>query len=191
MFQLARLPREEALRVVVIGALSAEKNPVAAIKAIVGLGDAKLRIVGSGPLEQEVLEAAEPLAAVGRLELVGSVDDVSPHLAWADVLLLTSRTEGLPGAVLEAGAVGVVTVAYDVGGVREAVVDGVTGIVVPPGNDALLTRALESLSVDRDLLGRMSSAARIHIHDSFGLDSVTEDYVRLVTANVTRLRGSQ
>ena len=65
LFQLARLPREEALRVVVIGALSAEKNPVAAVNAIVGLGDAKLRIVGSGPLEQEVLEAAQPLAAVG------------------------------------------------------------------------------------------------------------------------------
>jgi glycosyltransferase involved in cell wall biosynthesis len=190
-FQLARLPREEALRVVVIGALSTEKNPVAAVNAIAGLGDAKLRIVGSGPLEQEVVRAAQPLAAVQRFELVGSVDDVSPHLAWADVLLLTSRTEGLPGAVLEAGAVGVVTVAYDVGGVREAVVDGVTGIVVPPGNHALLTRALESLSADRDLLGRMSSAARIHIHHSFELDSVTEDYVRLVTANVTRLRGSQ
>ena len=190
-FQLARLPREEALRVVVIGALSPEKNPVAAVNAIAELGDAKLRIVGSGPLEQEVVKAAQHLAAVWRFELVGSVDDVSPHLAWADVLLLTSRTEGLPGAVLEAGAVGVVTVAYDVGGVREAVVDGVTGIVVPPGDHALLTRALESLSADRDRLSRMSSAARIHIHDSFDLDSVTEDYVRLVTANVTRLRGSQ
>ena len=191
LFQLARLPREEALRVVVIGALSAEKDPVAAIKAVAGLGDAKLRIIGSGPLEEEVLEAAEPIAADGRLELVGSVDDVSPHLAWADVLLLTSRTEGLPGAVLEAGAVGVVTVAYDVGGVSEAVIDGVTGIVVPPGNSALLTYALESLSADRDLLGRMSSAARTHIRDSFELDSVTEDYVRLVTASVTRLQGSK
>ncbi len=92
---------------------------------------------------------------------------------------------------VEAGAVGVVTVAYDVGGVSEAVIDGVTGIVVPPGNSALLTYALESLSADRDLLGRMSSAARTHIRDSFELDSVTEDYVRLVTASVTRLQGSK
>ncbi|HEU4915161.1 MAG TPA: glycosyltransferase [Acidimicrobiia bacterium] len=191
LFQLARLPREDALRVVVIGALSAEKDPVAAVTAIAQLGDAKLRIVGSGPLEQDVVKAAQPLAAARRFELVGSVDDVSPHLAWADVLLLTSRTEGLPGAVLEAGAVGVVTVAYDVGGVREAVVDGVTGFVVPSGDQASLIRALESLSADRDLLERLSSAARIHIHESFELDSVTEDYVRLVTANMTRLRGSR
>lgn len=189
LFRLSRIVRTGILRVLVIGALSEEKDPMAALQVVAGVAGAKLRMVGSGPLEPIVIEEAKRLGMNGRLELVGSVDDVSRHLEWADVLLLTSRTEGLPGAVLEAGAAGLATVTYDVGGVREAVLDGVTGIVVVPGDRSTLTRALESLSTDRDRMVRMGEAARRHIHDLFQLESVIDDYVRLFTANVNRGRG--
>jgi glycosyltransferase involved in cell wall biosynthesis len=189
LFGLSRAVRSGVLRVLVIGALTEEKDPMTALRAVAGVAGAELRLVGSGPLEPLLVEEGKRLGMNGRLELVGSVDDVSRHLEWADVLLLTSRTEGLPGAVLEAGAAGLATVTYDVGGVREAVLDGVTGIVVVPGDRSTLTRALESLSTDRDRMVRMGEAARRHIHDLFQLESVIDDYVRLFTANVNRGRG--
>jgi glycosyltransferase involved in cell wall biosynthesis len=68
------------------------------------------------------------------VELTGSVADVTPHLVWADVLLLTSLTEGLPAAALEAAAAGVPVVAFDVGGVAETIIDGVSGRLVEPGD---------------------------------------------------------
>jgi glycosyltransferase involved in cell wall biosynthesis len=68
------------------------------------------------------------------VQLMGSIEDVAPHLAWADILLLTSRTEGLPAVTLEAAAVGTTVVAFDVGGVAETMLDGMTGRLVKPGD---------------------------------------------------------
>jgi glycosyltransferase involved in cell wall biosynthesis len=189
LFALSRPVRSGVLRVLVIGALTEEKDPMTALRAVAEVAGAELRLVGAGPLEPLLVEEGERLGMNGRLELVGSVDDVSRHLEWADVLLVTSRTEGLPGAVLEAGAAGLATVTYDVGGVKEAVVDGVTGIVVVPGDRSALTRSLESLSKDRDRLLRMGEAARRHVQDEFRIEPVIDSYVRLFTANVNRRRG--
>ena len=85
----------------------------------------------------------------GTVELVGAVADVVPHLEWADVLILTSTTEGLPGAVLEAAFAGVPTAAFDVGGVSEAVIDGSTGRLVNRGDIEALSAALVEMASDR------------------------------------------
>lgn len=65
------------------------------------------------------------------VSLTGYQQDVSLYLAAADLLILTSDTEGLPGVVLEAAHFGVPTVATEVGGIRECLIDGETGILVP------------------------------------------------------------
>ena len=117
----------------------------------------------------------------GRLELAGSVEDVSEHLEWADVLLLSSRTEGLPAAILEAGAAGVPSVAFDVGGVREAVVDGRTGLVVPAGDTGALMSALRSLADDRSRISEMGAAARRHVEKNFRLEQAIDRYIQLLT----------
>ncbi|MGB7861336.1 MAG: glycosyltransferase, partial [Acidimicrobiia bacterium] len=121
---------EGPLRLLQIGSLSREKDPAMAISAIEQLPDVLLRFVGSGPLREDLVGRVRAAGLVDRVEFVGAVDDVTPHLVWADALLLTSRTEGLPGVILEAAAVAVPTVAVDVGGVSEAVVSGLTGVVV-------------------------------------------------------------
>ncbi|HEX5694851.1 MAG TPA: glycosyltransferase, partial [Acidimicrobiia bacterium] len=131
------------LRVVMVGSLSEEKDPSLALRTIARVPSTLFRVVGAGPLAERLREEARQLGVEDRVELVGAVDDVVPHLQWADILLLTSRTEGLPGAILEAGAASVATVALDVGGVREAVGDGVTGIVVAPGDEDGLVHALD------------------------------------------------
>ena len=135
-----------------------------------------LRFVGSGPLMDQLRAEAHALGIEDRVDLVGAVDDVVPHLEWANVLLLTSRTEGLPGAVLEAGAASVAAVALDVGGVREAIRDGVSGIVVDPGEADGVVRALSQLAADPTLARDMGRAARLHIKQRFAMDHIISGY---------------
>jgi len=168
------------LRVLVLGALSSEKDPLTALRTVGGLDDAHLRMVGSGPMDLSMRQEARNAGMKGRLELVGSVVDVSEHLEWADVLLLSSRTEGLPAAILEAGAAGVPSVAFDVGGVREAVVDGRTGLVVPAGDTGALMSALRSLAEDRSSISEMGAAARRHVEKNFRLEQAIDRYIHLL-----------
>jgi glycosyltransferase involved in cell wall biosynthesis len=165
------------LRVLTLGSLSAEKDPLLAVRAVAEVPGAQLRLVGGGPLASQVGELAAALGVGERVEMTGSVDDVMPHLEWASVLLLTSRTEGLPGAVLEAGAASVPAVAVDVGGVREAVSDGVTGFVVDRGEGAQgLAGALGRLASDPGLARKMGRDARLSIKERFAMDHIVSGY---------------
>jgi glycosyltransferase involved in cell wall biosynthesis len=147
-----------------IGSLSPEKDPLLALHAFraAALDGAVLRFVGDGPLRGELDELAG-----GDVEVIGSVPDVSPHLDWAGGLILTSRTEGLPGVVLEAAAAGLPVIAADVGGVRDAVDDGVSGWVVPAGDEAAFTRALQSLSADPGRAASFGEAGRRRVAEQF------------------------
>lgn len=162
------------LRLLMVGSLTAEKDPFRALEAVAAVDGARLRFVGDGPLAQELMGHVQRLDAADRVEFAGSVMDVEPHLDWAHVLLLTSRSEGLPGAVLEAGAMGVPAVAVDVGGVREAIVDGETGIVVTDPDH--LADAVRSLDDDRERLAQMGKAARQNIAARFSLRAVIDGY---------------
>ncbi|MGH8874550.1 MAG: glycosyltransferase, partial [Acidimicrobiia bacterium] len=164
-------PPDGTLRLLFLGNLSTEKNPRAALEVVrrlTGSGrPTRLRYVGAGPLRQSI--EREVLAGLAEVvELCGSVEDVRPHLAWADVLILPSLTEGLPGAVLEAAAAGVPTVAFDVGGTGEAVIDGVTGRLVPPGDLDAFVAAVSGFS-DEAARQRAGEAARELVRRKFTL----------------------
>lgn len=177
MFVTRHTAPELPLRILMLGSLSAEKDPLLAVRSVALVDGARLRLVGSGPLASDVADEAKTLGIVDRVEVIGAVDDVMPHLEWAGVLLMTSRTEGLPGAVLEAGAASVPTVAVDVGGVGEAVRDGVTGFVVDRSEGAEgLARALSKLAADPDLARRMGRDARLSIKERFAMDHIVSGY---------------
>jgi glycosyltransferase involved in cell wall biosynthesis len=163
------------LKVILLGSLSPEKDPSLALRAVSALPNALLRFVGSGPLAASLERQSDERGMSGRVEFVGSVEDVRPHLEWAHVLILTSRTEGLPGAILEASAAGRPVVAVDVGGVREAVIDGQTGFVTGRDVDELIDR-LRQLDEDRDLLSKMGAQGRRHIYENFMIDDIIERY---------------
>jgi len=116
------------------------------------------------------------LAPGDPIEFTGPTDDVRPHLAWADVLLLVSRTEGLPGVVLEAAAAGVPAVAFDVGGVSDVVRDGVTGLLVPRGDEEAMTAALRVAATDRSRLPRLGKLAQELVLGRFTLEHAFDRY---------------
>lgn len=118
--------------------------------------------VGQGPLEDEVRALHAELGLGTRFTLTGYRADVPDLLAASDLFTLGSAFEGLPVSIMEAMAAGLPTVATDVGGVAEAVIDGETGLVVPPRDSAALADALLELSRDSSRRAQMSEASRRH-----------------------------
>ena len=92
----------DATVVAVVGALSEEKRPGLAVEAIAEIDGAHLLFAGDGPLRTEVATLGVRLAP-GRVHVLGALADPSPVYDAADVLVLPSRTEGMPGVLIEAG----------------------------------------------------------------------------------------
>jgi glycosyltransferase involved in cell wall biosynthesis len=180
------------LRVVFIGNLSLEKDPIAGldiIERVAAQVPVAMRYLGSGPLRERLEQEVATRRLSEVVEVVGSVPDVLPHLAWADVLLLTSRTEGLPGVPLEAGAAGVPSVVYAAGGAAETVIDGVTGRVVPLGDVAAAAAALIELAGDPDRRRAWGEAARRMVAEHFTLEAAVERYIDLLSDELAAASG--
>jgi glycosyltransferase involved in cell wall biosynthesis len=122
---------------------------------------AELWVVGNR-LDSDHGEDLEPYfanAGLGdRLRRLGYRDDIPAILAAADIFALPSHFEGLPMSVIEAMLTGLPVVATDIRGPREQVVDGVTGLLVPPASAGPLAAALQRLVADADLRRRMGEA---------------------------------
>jgi glycosyltransferase involved in cell wall biosynthesis len=143
------------------GRLSPEKGIEELVAAADGL---KLVVAGDGPLRARVPGA---LGFVPHGELEGLY-------ARAAVVACPSRREGFGVACLEAMAHARPVVATDVGGLRDLVVDGETGVVVPPRDPAALRAALDRLLADPALRRRLGSAGRRRAQERFSWDVVTE-----------------
>jgi glycosyltransferase involved in cell wall biosynthesis len=165
----------EELKVVMVGSLTSEKDPMLALEAAASVPAVRLRFVGSGDLRRELIDRAAALGISDRVDFAGSVEDVMGELMRADALILTSRTEGLPGAILEASAACLAVLAVDVGGVREAVVDGETGVVVDRHVEQLAA-TLRRWVEDREEVRRLGEAGREYVEAKFFVDDVVDQY---------------
>jgi len=111
--------------------------------------------------------------------LTGYIEDIGDVFRAADVIVNCSTTEGLPGALLEAGAASRPAVATAVGGVPEIIEDGVTGLLCPSGDTDALTAALERLVQDGPLRETMGAAARARIDSVFGTAACSQRLVEI------------
>jgi glycosyltransferase involved in cell wall biosynthesis len=114
---------------------------------------------GDGPVRDKVLELHRQLGLGERFSLLGFRDDVPAVLAASDVFCLSSVYEGYPVALMEALAIGVPVVATAVGGVADAIRDGVEGRLVSPGDPGALAIALIEVAKDADGRAAMARAA--------------------------------
>jgi glycosyltransferase involved in cell wall biosynthesis len=157
-------------RLVSVGRLKEPKDFVGLVRALARV-DVPFcaAIVGDGP-DRPLVEAAIAEAGLsGSIELLGERDDVASQLAQSDVFVLSSRSEGMPISVLEAMAAGLPVVASAVGGVPELVVDGETGVLVPPDDADALADALRRVLDDDALRHRLGDGARRRAAKRFDL----------------------
>jgi len=158
-----------------VARLVEQKDHRTLIEAMRSVPEARLVIAGDGPLRGELERAAKGLP----VEFLGERDDVPELLAGFDVFAFPSRFEGLCLAVIEAQAAGVPVVATPVGGIRETVVDGETGLLVPVGDSAALAEAICSLLDDDELGVRVASGARHQAFVRFSLASMVQQTIRM------------
>jgi glycosyltransferase involved in cell wall biosynthesis len=144
-----------------VGSLSWEKNPQLLIALLgemaVEYPGLRLLFVGEGPLEPALRREALGAGLQERICFLGVRGDVAELLSAADIIVLCSHTEGLPGVLIEAGMANRPVVAFDVGAVNEVVVDGVSGFLVPAGNRTMLKERILRLvrePVLRAVMGR-------------------------------------
>lgn len=144
-----------------------------------GCDEARVLIVGDGPEGTRLDRQIEALGLKDHVRRAGFRDDVPALLAAVDVVVVPSRAdEGLPQALSQAMAMERPVVATSVGAIPEVVEDGVTGLLVPPGDPQALARAILRLAGDPALRERLGRAARERIVQEHGLDRMldrTED----------------
>jgi glycosyltransferase involved in cell wall biosynthesis len=142
--------------------------------------DARLAFVGAGPLFDHYRRQVAERHLEDRIKFIGSVDDVRGALQAFDVACLVPRiNEGFSNSVLEKMATGLPVIVTDVGGNKEAVAQGRTGYVIPPGARAELEKHLLALYRDPALRARMSAASRERVEELFSLRQMIDRHVTL------------
>lgn len=167
-----------------VGALSFEKDVATAIAATASVDGAILLIAGTGPLREE-LERLARRVAPGRVRFLEQVEDLRPVYAAADLLLLPSRSEGMPAVILEAGLVGTATVSTSVGAVPAMIDDGVTGFVSgPPDADRFVFRVVEAMPSASEVGARAAETLR----GPYSMERVADQWSQTLEAAVGRGR---
>jgi len=135
--------------VVAVGRLSREKAFECLLEAVANLHDALLLIVGDGPERTNLERQAAGLGLRDQVRMVGQIREVRPFYAAADVVAISSVTEGSPNVLLEAMAARVPVVATAVGGIPEIVRHEESALLVRPGDPESLASALARTIADR------------------------------------------
>ncbi len=167
-------PRESApegpVTVGMVGCLKPQKSPLDFVRVAARVlkepgmdGRVRFLLVGDGVMRPQVETLIDREGLTGRVELAGWRRDVPELLRGIDILLHTSLWEGLPRVFPEAMATGLPIVATRVDGAPEAVEDGVTGYLLPPGDVEGLAQRTMLLVADPDRRRRMGAEARLRV----------------------------
>ncbi len=195
-----------------LGNLTAQKRPDRFLEIIAQLSKTrpklKALIVGDGSMRKELenqvasieyrvssikkqdlktenheeLNESKVLCLASNVYFMGYQQDVSVFLAASDLLILTSDTEGLPGVVLEAAHFRVPTVATDVGGIKECLIDGETGFLIPDRSVEGFCGKINFLLDNSEFRSQMGQKAQSFISQHFQMDQVANQYLNFFSS---------
>jgi len=184
--------RRTMRRGVVVANLRPEKGHDVLIDAAVDVlktfPATRFDFVGDGVERTRLMARAATRGVAHACAFLGHCDNVSERLAAADFFVLPSRSEAFPNAVLEAMASGLPVIASNVGGVLEAVDDGRTGMLVPPGDAAALAQAINTVIARPAFAARLGRAARAEVEHRYSFDRMVAAFDRLY-ASLLAQRG--
>jgi glycosyltransferase involved in cell wall biosynthesis len=177
-----------ALLVGWVGRLSREKGPDLFLRAVAKMHsefpDARFVLVGEGPDRTELERLIGELGIGDRVQLQGRRTDMPAVYASFDMMVSSSRREGLPMAILEGMASGLPWVATSVGAVPIVVRDGQTGVLVLPDNVEVLAKGLARMMRNTEERARMGIAARRLTESEFSAERMTEEYLRVYSGAI-------
>ena len=153
--------------------------------------DTRFAVVGAGPLRSRLENLSQELGLASKTVFFGQQQDVGTYLSTFDVAVLTSETEGCSNSLLEAMALGKPVVATDVGGNRELIRHGETGLLVPFGNAKAVADAILSLIRDPETATAMGQRAKENVTNQFNLEKMVQQYQSLYEETLRQKKRSQ
>lgn len=167
----------------IVARLSAEKGVDLFLQAAAAihesLPETQFVVAGDGPDRAALQKLIEELHLNDHARLVGRQENMPAFYASMDVLVLSSRTEGLPMALLEGMGSGLPVVATSVGEIPLVIENGQTGLLVPPEDPRSLAKAVIALLGDSELRYSMGERARARVDREFSAERMTEAYLRV------------
>lgn len=164
-----------------IAELHQNKDLVNAIGAIALLKrrypEGRYLIIGEGEQKAKLESLITEFELEKNVLLLGPIAEAAKYLKAFDLFLLNSRKEGLPYVILEAGLAGLPVIATRVGGIPEIIIDGQTGVLIPPENAEATAEAIEALmanGLEREILGRNLETS---VRNNFSLEQMTEQTI--------------
>jgi glycosyltransferase involved in cell wall biosynthesis len=184
----------------ILAALRPEKNHELFLTAAKRIQDcvpeARFVVIGDGPERAKLERIAQELDLHDPADkknsaviFLGNRDDVPAVLAALDVLTLTSHNEANPVSILEGMSCGTPVVATDVGSVRESVVEGKTGFVVPPGDEKALADRVVELILDPLYAQSFGEMGRRRVEERSSLGAMVSGYEQLICQLYKQKRG--
>jgi glycosyltransferase involved in cell wall biosynthesis len=151
----------------------------AAARVLVEFPGAKFVVVGEGPDKDKLEQLVDELNIRESVSMLGRRDDMPSVYSSLDVMVSSSRQEGLPIAILEGMASRLPLVATAVGEVPTVVLDGYTGVLVPAEDVDSLAAGIVGLLRDPEKRTRLGAAARQRIEEEYSAERMTADYLRV------------
>ncbi len=175
------------IQLVFLGRVDMDKGLMEAVEAVrilvkeQGIHDLKFLIAGSGPAEAVLRSKIDEYELARHVELVGPVFGRDKVNFWrdAELLIFPSYHEGLPYTILESLASATPVVATNVGGIPEAVKDGIHGILVKPRNAVVLADAIKRLVCNRPRLRKMSEECVKRARECYRIDRLAREFTVL------------
>jgi glycosyltransferase involved in cell wall biosynthesis len=173
-----------------VGRLSVEKGVDIFLRAaalvLAELPTTKFVVVGDGPDHNKLESLIDELKIRENVSMLGRRDDMPSVYASLDMMVSASRQEGLPIAILEGMASSRPLIATPVGDVPTVILDGCTGVMVPPEDAQLLAAQVIALLRDPAKRAQLGSAARKLIEEEFSADRMTADYLNVYQAAISQ-----
>ncbi|MCS7049472.1 MAG: glycosyltransferase, partial [Verrucomicrobiae bacterium] len=176
--------------IITVARLAPEKDLATLLRAVALMPQVAWWLVGYGSEEESLRELARQLGLIDRVVFWGQRADIPDLLQAADVFALSSLSEGLSMALIEAAACGLPIVATDVGGNREIVQPPHAGRLVPPQDPRALATALDEILSDEALRKTLSANARQTAVDRFSVAAMVERYRMLYEMALRRHSSS-
>lgn len=171
-----------------VGRLDPVKRIPDLLEAMRLVRSAHLHVFGAGPQRPLLERIIQERRLSDRVTLRGSTAGPMEALRKIDLLVLPSEAEGFPLVLIEAMAAGVPIVATDAPGIRDVVLAGKTGLLVPVGSPSELAAAVQSLVNDPARRQRLADAARADVIARFTWERVLPQYLRLLQLTPRRLQ---
>jgi sugar transferase (PEP-CTERM/EpsH1 system associated) len=142
----------------------------------------RLVIIGEGPLRKKSLETLRKAGAANLVWMPGARDDIPRIMRGFDVFVLPSKAEGVSNTILEAMASGLPVIATCVGGNSELVIDGKTGMIVPPGDPDKMAERIRDYVEKPGLLSIHGQAGSVRANEEFSLKRMVAAYAKVYEA---------